>query len=293
MPDASHPLHVPESLGTVFRFFCRHIVCLGGWVQEIDGTGKHQGAPKPFAFSACVLEIRGDWHLLTAGHILQRLGKRLARKEIVILKSYLLAGFGPEVKAHRAAHLPIEFDYEKTDKAYIDQDGLDFGLLDLGKYLRAHLESNEVKPIAEENWRIPSGMEFEDCAILGFPQEFVDIGDISPTMLRVTQLHDLPEDIEPTAWPRFIGKLGDRFPLNSLVGMCGGPIYGFSQRRHPDRYWIPAIQSGWRRDLKITFGCPVPLLAALAEKYLYEDEDEADGGEPQTNEMPDQGSCAD
>ena len=116
---------------------------------------------------------------------------------------------------------------------------------------------------------MPLDLRFDYCIMLGFPQEFVDQGEVSPTMVSVTQLEELPDDIEPTSWSRFVGRLGDRFPLRSLVGMSGGPIYGFNRGQHPDKYWITAIQSGWRRDRKITFGCPVPLLARLAEDCLY------------------------
>jgi hypothetical protein len=65
--------------------------------------------------------------------------------------------------------------------------------------------------------------------------------------------------------------LSDKFPLNSLVGMSGGPIYGFSDEQK-GRYWIPAIQSGWIKSRRITFACPVPMLARLAEHLLYGEE---------------------
>jgi hypothetical protein len=276
MSDESKPFDIsqcdnPAIRGT-YRFFCRHLVCLGGWVQPLDDQGKPQGEPEAFAFSACVLVIQGAWFLLTAGHILKRLDERLANKEIKLLKSYLLTGFGPEVTTHNVATAPIDFDYERIQKSYIDQDGLDFGLLDLGTYLRAHLEKNEVEPIREENWRIRLDRPFDYYVMLGFPQEFVDQGLLRPTMLYVQKVNELPEDIEQTDWPRFIGKFGDKFRLKSLVGMSGGPIYGFSHN-DPNRYWIPAIQSSWRRGYKITFGCPVPLLAHLAETCLFADQE--------------------
>ena len=274
LSDNPRPFDVSQSdnpaLQETFRFFCRHLVCLGGWIQPIDRDGRPKGKPEGFAFSAFVLVIRDKWLLLTAGHILRGLDQRISNGEVALQESYLLAGFGPEVKAHRVAKERIYFDYEKTAKGYIDEDALDFGLLDLGTYLRFHLEKNEVEPVREENWRFPICRAFDFWVMLGFPQKYVDIGEISPTMIYVQKLDQLPDDVEETDWPRFVGKLSEKFPLKSLMGMSGGPIYGFT-RQFPNMYWISAIQSGWRKDHKITFGCPVPLLAELAERCLFEE----------------------
>jgi hypothetical protein len=259
---------------SAFRYFCRHLVCLGGVVQEYDKKGQKKEALTGFAFSAFVLVIRGEWFLLTAGHTLKGLDARLQNGELKLIRSYLLTGFGPDVTAHAGAKVPIDFDYEKANKDYIDQDGLDFGLLDLGTYLRAHLEKNEIVPVMEENWKIPFDGEFDHYVILGLPQEYVDVGQITPTITYIHKLDTLPDDApeesKHTKWPRLIGKLPDHFSLKSLEGMSGGPIYGF-RNNHPDRYWITAIQSSWLPTSKITFGCPVPLLASLAEHYMFED----------------------
>ena len=257
-------------LKEAFRFFCRHLVCLAGWAQRLDEQGNPKGDPGAFALSAFVLVIRGQWHLVTAGHAMEYIDEQVKAGKMKLLSSYLLAGFGPEVKSHQVAKAPIFFDYEAMHRGYIHQHGLDFALMDLGDYLRQHLEKNEIVPVREENWQVPLALKFDFCIMLGLPQEFVDIGEINPTMIPVEQLGELPSDIEQTPWPRFVGQLSQSFSLKSLVGMSGGPIYGF-KRGTPIRYWIPAIQSGWLRDRKITFGCPVPLLAALADEAWKDD----------------------
>ena len=79
----------------------------------------------------------------------------------------------------------------------------------------------------------------------------MDRGELSPTMVHVHKVDELAVDVEPTDWPRFAGKLGDKFPLKSLRGLSGGPIYGFP-RDFPNQYWIAAIQSSSRKDIKMT-----------------------------------------
>jgi hypothetical protein len=257
-----------------FRFFCRHLVCLGGTLQDLDENGEHKGdVLRPFACSAFVLVLRDRWFLLTAGHCMKDIEFGLKNRLFKLVDSYVMSGFGPEVKAHPVAKEPIYFGYEETWKGFIDKDGLDFGLLDLGgvgDYLRSHLERNEVEPVREENWRVPLDLHFDWHTILGFPEEYVALGELTPTMVYVHKLDVLPEGVDDTPWRRFAGKLGDKLSLKSLKGMSGGPIYGFN-RDQPNRYWISAIQTEWRADLKVTFGCPVPLLARLAEAYVFQD----------------------
>jgi hypothetical protein len=168
------------------RYFCRHLVCLGGTVQDLDESGRKKGAKRSFACSAFVLVIRDIWYLLTAGHCMKDIEKGQKKGRFRLVDTYLMSGFGPEVKEHHAASMPISFDYENTWKDFIDEDGLDFGLLKLGSagdYLRMHLERNEVEPVREENWRVPPGLHFDLFAVLGFPEQFVALGELRPAFV--------------------------------------------------------------------------------------------------------------
>lgn len=110
--------------------------------------------------------------------------------------------------------------------------------------------------------------------MLGLPEEFVDsihkgagadsqfLGVVSPTLIGLKKLEEPPKDIRITKNLRFIGKLPPNLSLKSIVGMSGGPIFGFNYGP-PMRYWIVAIQSTWLKSRGITFGCPVPVLAEL------------------------------
>jgi hypothetical protein len=62
--------------------------------------------------------------------------------------------------------------------------------------------------------------------------------------------------------------------LPSIVGMSGGPIFGFKKGEDGLlRYWIVAVQSRWRESARIIFGCPVRTFATLVEQELQRHED--------------------
>jgi hypothetical protein len=43
-------------------------------------------------------------------------------------------------------------------------------------------------------------------------------------------------------------------------------------------YWVTAIQSAWLPDRRITFGCPVPTIGGLLDKYTEDFLEEAAKG---------------
>ncbi len=71
---------------------------------------------------------------------------------------------------------------------------------------------------------------------------------------------------------RFIGRIPTKHKLTvgDIKGMSGGPIFGFA-KEEPNRHYIVAVQSAWLKTKGITFGCPVPLIAQLAERQLKQD----------------------
>ena len=103
--------------------------------------------------------------------------------------------------------------------------------------------------------------------MLGLPEEYVEFTHVSPTVLFVTEIHDIPDGVAPTKCPRFIGKLDERISID-IKGMSGGPIFGF-KKDCDNRYWVVAIQSSWIADRKLTFACPVPVFAQIVQN-VYE-----------------------
>jgi hypothetical protein len=104
-----------------FRYFCRHLVCFGGTVQDLDESGREKGAMRPFTCSAFVLVIRDIWYLLMAGHCMKDIEKGQKKGLFRLVDSYFMSGFGPDVLAHPVADQPIYFDYENTWNPYSAQ----------------------------------------------------------------------------------------------------------------------------------------------------------------------------
>jgi hypothetical protein len=279
MAERKRPVNVAETGNPVqqqaFKYFCRHLVSLVCRCDPVPHKGGPAGAPECFGFSGQILSVRGDWCLLTAGHILRGIKERRDSGRWA-LQFFLADHFGPGAIDHHA----IPFDYESANKVCIDMGGLDFGLVSIRPHYRALLEKNEVVPIEEENWLRQHEVEYDRHFMIGFPTE---LGQTSvrqtaagyqaflhfcPAMLFVERLDQAPEDIEPKPYKRFIGKVGHG-GLDDMDGMSGCPIFGLEKGRN-DRYWIVAIQSSWLRSRRVIFGTPVPVLGRLIENAFAE-----------------------
>ena len=171
--------------------------------------------------------------------------------------------------------LSIPFDLLNEPRFFIDneQEGLDFGLIALRPYYVALLAKHRIKALFEENWINQHRVEFDAYTMLGLPEEFVkyeqdgSLGIVFPTMIGVKALDNPLEGTKPTIYPRFVGQLQEGLPLSSIVGMSGGPIFGF-RYGPPMAYWVVAIQSSWLRGQRTVFGCPLPVLAELLTAWI-------------------------
>ena len=263
----------------LLQFFCRHLVSLCFTFQKLDDKNRTISEIIFDAFPGVIINIRGIFHFLTAGHILQDLDDALRKEKVIIHSSVLADTFGPGATSPQ----PIPFDFLNEPKFYIDneEDGLDFGLIMLRPYYVRLLEKHGIIAIFEKNWIYQDRLEFHRYAMLGLPEEFISaiqsgsdqnlqtLGSVSPTLISLQKPAVQPENIKKTKYSRFVGQLNSDIPLKSIAGMSGGPIFGFNLNP-PVRYWIVAIQSRWLKTRGITFGCPLPVLANLLTEWTDE-----------------------
>lgn len=146
-------------------------------------------------------------------------------------------------------------------------------MIALSPYYVRLLAANGAVALEEVNWARQDRVTFDFYAMLGFPEEFVsetvnDAGEgfVYPTMFRVHRLEPPPEDTPVTRHPRFVGRIDQELPLNSVKGMSGGPIFGFTIGEDI-RYWVVALQSTWRPTSRIVYGCSLPVLASLMSRW--------------------------
>jgi hypothetical protein len=214
----------------MLEFFCRHLVALCVTYRAVkDGMPVEE--QRFFAVPGVVICIRGFFSFLTAGHALKDLSLHLERGNIAVELAVLVDTFGPDTISKQ----PIPFDLFNEPRFFIDneQEGLDFGLIALKPYYVALLAKHRIKALFEENWINQHRVKFDAYTMLGLPEEFVkyeqdgSVGIVSPTMIGVKVLNNPPEGKKPTTYPRFVGQLHEGLPLSSIVGMSGGPIFGF------------------------------------------------------------------
>lgn len=259
----------------ILQFFCRHLVALNLTFQHLDDNKMPIGKIKFDAFPGIIINIRGLFFYLMAGHALQGLVTALHQRKAILHNSVLADTFGSNTISPK----PIPFDFLNAPKYYInnEEEGLDFGVIFLHEHYVQLLSKNGIVAIFEENWISQHRVEFHNYAMLGLPEEFISaihegsdqnlktIGSVSPTLIFIEKSTEPPKQIKSTKFPRFIGQLNKN--INSIVGMSGGPIFGFNNDP-PMRYWIIAIQSSWIKNRKITFGCPIPVLANFLTDWV-------------------------
>jgi hypothetical protein len=258
------------------EFFCRHLVALCVTYRQVK-SGIPVGNPSFFACPGVVICIRGFFSFLTAGHALKDLNAHIESGEILVESVVLADTFGPGAIYEK----PIPFDLLNEPRFFIDdeKEGLDFGLIALRPYYVTLLAKHGIVALFEENWINQHSVQFDAYTMLGLPEEFVTyeqsnlggdsamVGMVAPTMIGVKAIDRLPEGTKPTTYPRFIGQLNKNLPLSSIVGMSGGPIFGF-RYGPPMTYWVVAIQSSWLPNKGIVFGCPLPVLAGLLTTWI-------------------------
>jgi hypothetical protein len=273
----------------ILAHFGNHLVSLAGSYVEIDAAGQDASEEKFFAYSGFVMSVRGVWCLVTAGHCNENLEKPLRRKRIRLANCVLADYFGSAPLVTE----PMPFDYQVGQALAVHETsaGLDFALVPLREFYRMSLEANGIRAICEENWVSQDLAACDFFALLGLPECLVtnankliphggrSAGAVNPAMVWVHPVTLPPEQIPPATFPWFIGRVGSEADLPSIVGMIGGPILGFKKGKRDELlYWVVALQSWWRPETRITFGCPVRTFAALVEQELQRHEKTA--GDP-------------
>ena len=246
----------------MFGLVYRHFVSLRR-VEVIPGI---PGTPiggfvVPKRYSGSVACIRGEWFLITAGHVIEGLAGLAER-------GYLLEQWALDVRGNPASQDAdfIPFDLVDAAKhARYDKAKGDFGCIHLREEYRVKLQAAGIVPITEQAWRAPA--EAEAYWLLGIPDELVEIRGSGAeaeertlfSVIGVERLVNLPSHIQGGAF--FYAKLPDKSllvsdgrELDNIVGVSGGPI--FALKTNPFRYWCVAIQSAWYRQDRIILGYP-------------------------------------
>lgn len=259
----------------LIAFMSRHFVALTYNYESLnpDGSVFHQGET---ALSGFVIELHGVWFWVTAGHCLKdHLDQRIRKGQIRITGGGFVDYFGYEAE-HR---FTVPFTYERGCGLYVEKPslGLDFALIPLDVNKRRLFEKNKVIAISRDNWIHQTSLTFERFKMLGIPADNVFTRDqpngsssilLQPVMVDVQELDPTKID-DPQSEYWFAGRLAPEVKIASLIGMSGGPIYGF--RRDSEGHWtyhVVALQSRWRPDSRILFGCSLRVFAESVHQLM-------------------------
>jgi hypothetical protein len=252
------------------QFFARHLIALCV-AYRLDGDDPAD-APRFTAYCGTLALIRGRLYFLTAGHILRNLRDAMANQSVNIERASLVDTFG----LGRISNIPIPFDLAGASTFFIDEDGLDFGVIALSSYYSRLLSANGSVALDDKYWT-KQPQTFEGYALLGLPGESTSerlngYGDatVCPTMFGVRQSD---EHHAESKFPRFAGRLDPQLTIRSVEGMSGGPIFGFRRDESGRlRYWVVALQSAWNSGTRVVYGCPLSVIAKIVSDHISSDD---------------------
>jgi hypothetical protein len=250
------------------KFMSRHLVAL---VYECEVVRNGIVVIERGWVSGFVMTMHGRDFWVTAGHCLNELDKTIENGDIKLLGTCFTDYFGHESK--NGWSLP--FTYEAGAALAVDNDELclDYALLPVDSLMVQGFATNGIIAVERKNWVALVGQDFEFVIykVLGFHKanEAMLNDEANPGMRPVLiALERLESDDE---W--FWGHLLDEGRVGDIGGMSGGPIFGFLKQGERWTYHVIAVQSGWKSDSRVIWGCSVPRFAESLHSAFDEPED--------------------
>lgn len=271
-PTWNAGMHTDEQSDRAFlKHLGQHLVAMCGSYVHLNNKGEPVGSPTFYSYTGTVFEILGRWCIGTAGHCLKSLEDATNHPKVLVEAQVLADYFGPKATNN------MSFPFKPLEEGllYVDQDGLDFGLVILSDLWKQNLARNGIVPFTPKQWHFPADHEFESYAIVGFPDEYTGgaasfdtksmVGHVKPSYIP---LQRLPDDTKET-FTRFKGEILHKGTQERIKGMSGGPIFGFFRAAGEVKYLLVALQSRWD-ERSTVFGCSIPNMMLCIEHKLNE-----------------------
>jgi hypothetical protein len=243
------------------------------WVDcKVDAIGPANEAPRTFCTSGFVIEYRGEWLWITAGHLLNDLDNELPRIGRRILQSQFIAGWNPNEGT--VQHIP--FEYGTRVKYYVvdDDEGTDLGMVHVSDVLKLALSEAGVVPL--RNLSLPE-QAYEQYLVHGLPskEQRLDIEEsayhidyvasVMPVTFRVFPLTTESGGFAFTKRRRFIASVPAEVPLTTIDGMSGGPIYALTRETNGICCYLAAVQNEERQSSRTIAACPSDIFHEILE----------------------------
>jgi len=271
----------------VLQLFCRHLIGIGWYEGRVNENDEFTKTPDFYGASGFLLQLHEELPsfcaLITAGHVFTDYQERMSKPRMGAKVHSIFDSWGPYSRCK--TRIPFDLFGAPAFVTYDEKTGVDLAAVPLPELVLTLLLQTTI-PFRKANWVHQRDISFAFFAMLGLPNEdaeqitkHADVKSINtlqnPALLFLDPC-ELPDGIAPASNPQFVGRIKPCADLKSVVGMSGGPIFGFCKNSNgPLAYWPVAIQSRWLPERRIVIGT---LLAPIAltieqdlEKFLRQD----------------------
>lgn len=253
---------------SLMNHFGQHVIGLAGTYYLLGPTGERISEEKFYFYSGCVFSVKGQWWIVTAGHVFYDLEPKVSALQVEVAQQSLVDYFGEEPRNQK----PIPFDFLSMRKDWKYEKGLDFAVIPVTPYYRSLMEKSRIIPFNEVAFVPPPDIEYYQYRIYGCPEYLIKenrmtsdqplTGFVKPTFPWVKRE---PDDTSHE-YPRFKGIVQEG--LTSVKGLSGGPIIGLARYKGMHIYNVLALQSKWNKDTREIWGCPCSVFVPMAEESL-------------------------
>lgn len=247
---------------TIVNFMAQHFVPLMVRLEHYykDGSFRQENTT---VISGFIMELDGQWYWTTAGHCLKDLDDGISEKILKVIGGDFVDHIG--TGAIKQENYPFQYEPGRGFYVYDKAEGLDFALIPLDSLTRRNFELMGRVPIQKRTWIHTPNDKFDFYKMLGIPQSQVRTSEEDEDAISFTPVMAAFVPIDPASvkdqsvqqW--LVGEMPARSKLNTVVGMSGGPIFGF--RYLPDgglAYHLVALQSSWIKPTDVVMACPIP-----------------------------------
>lgn len=226
---------------------------------------------KIFVFSGFIVNIKGLWFYITAGHILRDLQTSIGKGD-----TFDVWRLGDQTAGNnfKGTAIPYDFDIAKWMVIEDKEIGLDYAAVVLSEMECRQLQAGNVVAIEQFVWG--NYVDHDQWALVGIPRDTVKYDGKTVITARVVMVPIVPTDTPQTAGKKaenqFYGRLSSDSVsvLKDVDGMSGGPIFALKRINGLMKYWLIGIQSAWYREQRIIAGCPFSSLGIELETIVGE-----------------------
>jgi hypothetical protein len=261
-----------------YRECSKHIVVMSWFDQDVNKSEEEHW--RYFAISGFVMSFENRWFLATAGHIVRDLEHNRLNGLTRVRAMGIIDHGGVEAK-----HTDVfPFDYDGAEKYWVvDENGLDFGFIEIQPFYRKTMEANKVAPISESHWDGDEESDFEEYFVMGLPSnQQIRLGGIElgvSTLQGHARIIVMPiltvgdDDAPPQkATPVIYAKCRDERvkTLEHVNGFSGSPVFGMGPKNEDGTipYRVVAMQYAWNPNKRVIILSPLRTFARLFQQHL-------------------------